>query len=49
MRIARKCGFTLIELLMVTSIIALLVVILLPVMGNARDLTRLSVCLSKEK
>lgn len=49
-RISRdRCAFTLIELLVVVSIIGLLIAIMLPALGAARDAVRTSQCLSNQR
>ena len=47
--VPRRHAFTLIELLVVISIIALLIAILLPALGAAREAGRASVCKSNER
>ena len=44
-----KKGFTLIELLVVVSIIALLVSILMPALNKAKELAKLTMCMSNLK
>ncbi len=44
-----KSGFTLMELLLVISIISLLAAILMPALGNAREMAKAAECMSNQK
>lgn len=45
----RRAGFSLIELLVVVAVIAVLIGVLLPALGRARDVARIAGCLSNQR